>query len=365
LIEKICNSFNTEGKLIGYEELTTGNINSTYLVKFSDNEKEEHYIIQRINKRVFHHPDAVMDNIIRVTAYVRKNVLRKGLAIDKFVLCVVTAKDDERPYYIDDLGEYWRCYHFITDAVTYDSVEDLSLIEKVGKAFGLFQNCLDGFRADSLAITIPDFHNTKKRFADFRKAVSEDPLGRVEEVKADVEALLGMERQACLLQEYLDNGSLPLRVTHNDTKCNNVSFDKNTNQPLAVLDLDTVMPGAVAFDFGDAIRSIASTCFEDESNYDLVKLDLEKYQAFTKGFVSDIKNKLTDLEKSTLNLGVLTMAVELSIRFLGDYVSGDKYFKIKYPEHNLVRARNQLALAKDILKKKKQIDNLLDKIYKE
>lgn len=364
-IEKISNSFNVEGDFLGYEELSTGNINSTFRVRFLVGGVEEHYIIQKINKRVFHEPFAVMDNIVRVTAYVRKNIVKKGLSSDKFVLHVFTAKDDERPFVVDDAGEYWRCYQFIQNAVTYDSVEKLLLIEKVGQAFGLFQNCLDGFRADSLAITIPNFHNTKERFSFFKKAIELDPLGRAKDIKEDVQSLIEMERDACMLQEYLDNGMLPLRVTHNDTKCNNVSFDGITDQPLAVLDLDTVMPGAVAFDFGDGIRSIASTCFEDEKDYGKVKLDLDKYTAFTKGFVGQLKDKLTELEKNTLNYGVLAMTVELAVRFLGDYVMGDKYFKIKYPEHNLTRGRNQLALALDIAKKRKQMDMILEKIYKE
>ncbi len=365
IVEKICNSFNIDGRFFSCEELSTGNINSTFLVKYDCDGRQDEYIIQKINKRVFLNPEKVMDNIVRVTAYVRKNILKKGLATNKFVLRVFTARDDELPFVVDELGEYWRCYQFIPNAVTYDSVNESALIESVGKAFGLFQNCLDGFRANSLAVTIPDFHNTKKRFADFKNAIQEDPLGRASQVREDVEALLSMEKDACLLQEYLDNDRLPLRVTHNDTKCNNVSFDSKTNQPLAVLDLDTVMPGAIAFDFGDAIRSIASTCFEDEDDYSKVKLDIAKYKAFAKGFIGEVKDKLTSLEKSTLNFGVLAMTVELSIRFLGDYVLGDKYFKIKYPEHNLVRARNQLALALDIVKKRKEIDLILDNIYKE
>ena len=173
-IEKISTSFNVEGEFLGFEELSTGNINSTYRVRFAVGNQEEHYIIQKINKRVFFQPFSVMDNIVRVTAYVRKNIIKKGLSSDKFVLHVFTAKEDERPYYVDDSGDYWRCYQFIPNAVTYDSVDDLVLIERVGQAFGLFQNCLDGFRADSLAITIPNFHNTRERFNYFKKAVELD-----------------------------------------------------------------------------------------------------------------------------------------------------------------------------------------------
>ncbi len=364
-IQEICCSFNIEGKYIGCVELSTGNINSTYMVKYERAGEEKNYIIQKINVNVFKEPEKVMDNIVRVTAYVRKNITKKGLATRKFVLRVFTAKDDELPFVNDGEGNYWRCYRFIPNATTYDVVDDLALIEKVGLAFGRFQNCLDGFRASSLHITISDFHNTKVRYASFKDAIEKDPYNRCALVKSEISDLLAMEEEACKLQTYLDNGDLPLRVTHNDTKCNNVSFDKETGEPLAVLDLDTVMPGAVAHDFGDAIRFIANTKIEDDPDYTSVSLDLKKYEAFAKGFISEIKNNLTDFEKETMNLGLITMTVELAVRFLTDYILGDKYFKVKYPGHNVDRARNQIALAKDVMKKDKEIQAILDKIYKE
>ncbi len=364
-IQEICNLFNVEGKYASCVELSTGNINTTFLVKFINGDEERNYIIQKINVNVFKDPEKLMDNIVRVTAYVRKNITKKGLMTRKFVLRVFTAKYDERPYLIDNDGNYWRCYRFIPNAITYDAVDDINIIEKAGVAFGRFQNCLDGFRASSLYITIPDFHNTIARYQAFKQAVEKDELKRVANVKREVEALLEMEEQACLLQKYLDQGLLPLRVTHNDTKCNNVTFDKDTGEPLAVLDLDTVMPGAVAHDFGDAIRFIANTKLEDDPDYQSVSLDLEKYKAFAKGFIGEVKNNLTEFEKQTMNLGLITMTVELAVRFLTDYILGDTYFKVKYPGHNVDRARNQIALAQDILRKSAQTEKILDSIYKE
>ncbi len=364
-IQEICTSFNVEGKYAGCSELSTGNINCTYLVRFINGEEERNYIIQKINVNVFKEPEKLMDNIVRVTAYVRKNITKKGLATRKFVLRVFTAKDDELPYLKDGDGNYWRCYRFIPNAVTYDTVDDVNIIEKAGVAFGRFQNCLDGFRASSLHVTIPNFHNTIVRYDDFKKAVEQDTFNRVSQVKGEINALFEMESEACKLQTYLDKGMLPLRVTHNDTKCNNVSFDKDTGEPLAVLDLDTVMSGAVAHDFGDAIRFIANTKLEDDPDYQGVRLDLEKYKAFAKGFLGEVKGNLTDFEKQTMNLGLITMTVELAVRFLTDYILGDKYFKIKYPGHNIDRARNQIALAKDVLAKQAQTQAILEDIYKE
>jgi hypothetical protein len=191
--------------------------------------------------------------------------------------------------------------------------------------------------------------------------VSEDPCGRVESVREELDAIFGFEKDACELQRLLDNKEIPIRVTHNDTKCNNVSFDKDTGEALAVLDLDTVMPGAIAHDFGDAIRFIANTKIEDDPDVENVRLDMDKYEAFAKGFVLPVKSGLTEKEKNSLNLGVLAMTAELAVRFLTDYILGDKYFKTKYPGHNLDRTRNQIALTLDIIKNKEKIDEILKK----
>ncbi len=302
-----------------------------------------------------------MDNIVRVTEYVRENIKKMQLSTRRFVLRAFMTKKEGKPYFIDNNGEYWRAYRYIENSITYDSCDDLDIIERSGEAFGRFQNCLDGFDANSLYIPLEDFHNTPKRYLRLYQVVALDPESRVESVKADINELKALEKDASIIQQYLDKGEIPLRVTHNDTKCNNVTFDKTTGEALAVLDLDTVMPGAVAYDFGDAIRFIANTCLEDDPDTDKVKLDLNKYEAFAKGFLSQLKDKLLPIEKLTLNLGVLTMATELAVRFLTDYVNGDKYFKTNYPGHNLDRARNQIALAKDILAKQEEMDEIIKK----
>ena len=359
-IREICSSFCIGGTYVGCKESSTGIINNSYFVDYVRNGEEKKYVVQRINKSVFKNPEHVMDNIINVTQYIRKNIIKQNLSTKRFVLrAFLSATGD--PFVVDETGEYWRCYRFIPNSVTYDSTDDLQVIENAGRAFGRFQNFLDGYDAGSLHVTIPDFHNTKKRYEKLKQAVKDDPMGRVASLWKEIDTLYAFEEEATKVQSLLDEGKIPLRVTHNDTKFNNVSFDKTTGEALAVLDLDTVMPGAVAYDFGDAIRFIANKTLEDDPDLRKVGLDIEKYTAFTKGFITELKETLTDLEKSTMNLGVFAMTVELAVRFLTDYILGDVYFKTKYPGHNLDRAHNQIALAKDILEHKEEIDNILVK----
>ena len=360
-IKDICALFDIGGKYIGCEEIVSGNINCTYRVRFVRDGEKKSYILQRINKTVFKEPEKVMDNIVRVTQHIRMNIVNEKLSTKTGVLRAFYSREDDEPYIIDDRGDYWRCYRYIPNSITYDTCDDLTIIRRAGKAFGKFQNYLKDFPAKTLFITIPDFHDTKKRYKAFHDAIKENPLNRVNKVKEEIDALLSFEDDACILQNYLDSDKIPYRVTHNDTKCNNVSFDKDTGEALAVLDLDTVMPGAIAHDFGDAIRFIANTVIEDYPHVEDVALDIDKFEAFTKGFVCEIKDSITDLEKQTLNLGVFTMTVELAVRFLTDYILGDGYFKTKYPGHNVDRAKNQIALATDIKGKRKEMDEIVKK----
>ncbi len=363
-VQEICSSFCVGGKYVGCKELTTGIINCTYLVQYIRDGVDKQYIVQRINKAVFKNPEQVMDNIVRVTDYVRTNIIKKNLSTKRFVLRVFLSEKGE-PFIIDEKGDYWRCYRFIQNSTTYDQTDDLKIIENAGVAFGRFQNCLDGFDANSLFITIPDFHNTTKRFLDFEDAVKADTKGRVSSVKSEIDEIKAFKEIATKLDFLMRDGKIPVRVTHNDTKCNNVCFDKDTGEALAVLDLDTVMPGLIAHDFGDAVRFIANTTIEDDPNLDNVSLDIGKFEAFTKGFIGEVKSTLTEFELSTIYLGAITMTVELAMRFLTDYINGDVYFKVKYPGHNLDRARNQITLAKDILIKENTLKEIINKYSKE
>lgn len=362
-IRDICASFDIDGKYVSCREIASGNINSTYKVKFIRNGEQKEYVLQRINKEVFKEPEKVMDNIIRVTHHVRMNIRKYGLSTKTGVLRAFYSRETDEPYFIDDCGDYWRCYRFIKNSITYDTCDDNTIICRAGAAFGKFQNYLKDFPAKSLFITIPDFHNTKARFKVFHEAIEKNPYKRVNKVKSEINKLLSFENDACKLQEYLDNGEIPYRVTHNDTKCNNVSFDRTTGEALAVLDLDTVMPGAIAHDYGDAIRFIANTVIEDDPDLESVQLDLDKFEAFAEGFITEVKDSLTDVEKRTMNLGVFAMTVELAVRFLTDYILGDKYFKTRYPGHNVDRARNQIALAVDIEKKMPKMEEIIKKYF--
>ncbi len=360
-IKDICALFDIGGTYLGCKEIVSGNINSTYKVSFERDGEQKEYILQKINKQVFKEPPKVMDNIVRITHHIRTKVLGRNESTRTGVLRVFYSREEDRPYVVDDCGDYWRCCRFIKNSMTYDSCDDAKIIRKIGSAFGRFQDDLNDFPVSSLFITIPNFHNTKKRYTAFREALEIDPYKRANKVTEQINKLFEFEKKACELQNYLDSGELPYRVTHNDTKSNNVSIDKITGEVLAVLDLDTVMPGAIAHDFGDAIRFIANTRKEDDPQCDLVEIDLEKYQAFTEGFVGEVGSALTNLEKKTLNLGVFAMTVELALRFLTDYILGDKYFRNNYPGHNVDRTKNQLALSQSILDKFEQMEEILQK----
>ena len=237
-------------------------------------------------------------------------------------------------------------------------------ISIVWRKFGEFQNLLADYQADTLYDTIPNFHNTPKRYDTFREIIDKDPVGRASSVQNEIQANLNREEIACTMQRMLDNGELPLRVTHNDTKCNNVLFDKETNKHMCVIDLDTVMPGLAGFDFGDSIRFAANTCAEDEEDISKVEVDLDKFRAFTEGFISQVGDSLTPAEIRTLPLGAVTMTSECGLRFLTDYIDGDNYFGIDHPKHNLVRARCQLALAQDLIRNLDKMNTIVEDCVK-
>ena len=318
------------------------------------------YIVQKVNTYVFKDPVQVMENISTVTEFIRAKIKQKQATAKRNVLHYSTTAEGEYYTYTPD-GSFWRCCRYIDDSVSFLKTDDLKVIEESGKAFGQFQGYLSDFPVKKLNIVIPHFHNTVNRYETFRIAVENDTANRVDEVREDIEGYLELEEIATKTYRLQKEGVLPLRVTHNDTKISNVLFDANTLEHLSVIDLDTVMPGLIAFDFGDAIRISASTGEEDERDLECVALDMEKYEAFTRGFVSSLGDIMTQAEKDTLALGAVAMTVECGMRFLTDYLDGDKYFKIHYPDQNLVRARCHLVLAKDMIKR---LDEMQAIVYK-
>lgn len=340
-LKKIGAKFCLGGEFVSYEQMTNGNINSTYRVTYNNGGAAHAYIFQRINQNVFKKPVEIMQNIDLVTSH----ILAKGARALRFY------KTDEGVNYLfDEKGGFWRVTDFI-ESITFNSCEDAATISNVGEAFGEFQVQLADLDGARLFETIPDFHNTTKRYEHLDASVKADPVGRVASVRDELNALAEMREMACRLSNRYTNGDFPVRVTHNDTKANNVLFDKNTLRPLVVIDLDTVMPGMAMYDFGDAVRFICNTAVEDEADLSLVSFDLDKYRAFAKGYIGQVKNALTADELDSFSLGAFSATVELVVRFLDDYISGDTYFKVLSPDHNLIRTRCQLALARDILKK--------------
>lgn len=367
-IKDKLNLFNITEEIKNIKQLSGGHINTTYLVTTVQENQTNKYVLQKINKYVFKNPEEVMQNIVSITNFIKDKISSIGQNYKRKVLNFFKSTDG-KPFIIDENGDYWRMYEFIDQSVCYNNTSDLKIIEETGKAFGEFQLHLDDYPIEELYITIKNFHNLPMRYDYFDQVIKIDRFDRANKVSSEIESFFILENYVSQLNLMLENGELPYRVTHNDTKCNNVLFDKNTNKKLCVIDLDTVMPGLVAFDYGDAIRCIANLSKEDEKDLSKVKLDLNRFKAFTKGFIGIVGDKLTDKEKATLYLGPISIATELALRFLTDYLEGDVYFKIDYPEHNLDRARCQLALAKDMLlkieKMKEVINDCLNENNKE
>ena len=353
-LKKVGEAFRLAGELDGYELITHGNINTTYRVFYKDPDKS--YIFQKVNTYVFKEPVKIMQNIDLVTEHIRKK--NEGAPSLHY-----HHTEDGKNYIFTEEKQFWRVTNDL-DSLTYQGSSDPEVLRQAGRAFGEFQLSLSDFDAALLHDTIPNFHNTKKRLEGFFANVEKDEYGRVAEVKEEIEFIRAHREVASLLTEMLDGGKIPARVTHNDTKINNVLFNKETGAPLTVIDLDTVMPGLASHDFGDAVRFAANTAAEDEKDLSKVSLDLDLYRGFAEGFISAAAPILTDEELDTMALGALTIAIELGMRFLDDYITGDKYFTTRYEGHNLVRARCQLTLAADMEKKMDEMNRIVSETAK-
>lgn len=358
-IEEICRGFQVQGEFRSFETIAYGHINTTYRVYFYRDGEMKDYILQRLNTYVFPKAVELMGNIISVSEHIRRRIKSTGATAKNRVLHYQQTSDGK--YYTETEEGFWRCCRYINNSATFLKAETPFVMEEAGKAFGEFQLYLDDYPVESLHIIIPHFHNTVKRYETFQESVKKDAVGRAESVKDVIEEYEKLEEIATRMYKMQKRGELQLRVTHNDTKCSNVLFDRDTFERLAVIDLDTVMPGLIAFDFGDAIRAGANAADEDEKDLTKVRLDMEKFEAFSKGFLSFVKELLTENEKKTLALGALTMTVECGVRFLTDYLDGDKYFKTEYPEHNLVRSKCQLRLAQDMLNRLAAMQEIIEK----
>ncbi|MCD8156036.1 MAG: aminoglycoside phosphotransferase family protein [Clostridiales bacterium] len=350
-INDIARNFQFEGRLVSRKPYGSGHINDTWLLVFDRTDgMQKKVILQRMNREVFAKPVELMENIVSVTAYLRERISQDGGDPDRETLNVILTCDG-RPYYVDTSGEYWRAYHFIEDASCYGRVEKPEDFYESAVAFGHFQGLLADYPAETLHETIPGYHDTKARFPVFRQAVAEDVMGRAADVRKEIQFVLDREDVADYFTDLLAAGELPLRVTHNDTKLNNIMIDNATGKGICVIDLDTVMPGLAMNDFGDSIRFGASTADEDERDLSKVSCSMELFDIYTKGFLEGCAGKLTPKEIELLPMGAKVMTFECGMRFLTDYLQGDTYFKIHREGHNLDRCRTQFKLVADMEQK--------------
>lgn len=356
---EICQAYGLKGTVKEVVPLKRGHINNTYRVDLDRDGKTKSYLFQRVNNYVFKRPELIIKNVQAVTSHVRRKLEALGEPDVKRKV-IRLYKHNGNSLYITQNGEYWRVMTFVYNAATYD-VFDNDMLKAVGRGFGRFLAMLSDFPGGDLYETIPNFHNTPLRFNSLFKAYEEDALGRASEIKEEVEYLRSVYKHSSRFADLYNQGKIPVRVTHNDTKGNNIMLDIDTGEPLAVIDLDTVMPGFTMNDFGDAVRFAANTAAEDEADLSKVSLDLDRYKAFAEGFLPPMMGKITETEIRNMPWGVILMSLELSVRFLTDYLEGDNYFKTSYPTHNLVRGRCQLALAKDAMEKLNDMDNITEK----
>ncbi len=336
------------GELLDVSRYGEGHINETYRVEvLQPDGSEKAYILQKVNTGIFRDPEGLMDNIVRVTEYLREYLKRTGGDAERGALTVIQTREG-RWWYAGEDGSCWRVYIFVEDTICLQRVEQPNDFYESAVAFGNFQNQLKDYPAGTLHETIPDFHNTVARYEAFEKAVQADRAGRAASVQPEIAFIQARKRDCAFLMNLLWEGKLPLRVTHNDTKLNNVLMDSKTRKGVCVIDLDTVMPGLAAWDFGDAVRYGANDCPEDEPDLSKVYLNMEKYETYLRGYLDAAGASLTPLEKETLPWGARVITLETGIRFLTDYLEGDHYFRIRRPGQNLDRTRKMLKLTAEM-----------------
>lgn len=338
----------TNGRLVSKNPYGNGHINDTFLLCYQTPQNtQKRYILQRMNHAIFKNPPQLMENMVHVTNYLRKKILSQGGDPERETLNVIKTKSGA-DWYQDSGKNYWRVFPFIENSMCMEKVENVKDFYDSAVAFGNFQRMLAEYPAETLHETIPNFHNTPSRFQDFEKAVQSGDKERAALAQKELSFVFDRRQDTSILTDLLSEGKLPLRVTHNDTKLNNILFDADTHKALCIIDLDTVMPGLSLYDFGDCIRFGANTGAEDETDLTKVGLDLNLFEAFTKGYLEGCKGSLTEKEIEMLPMGAKLMTFECGMRFLTDFLTGDHYFKVHRENHNLDRARTQFKLVADM-----------------
>lgn len=357
LLQYICRKFGVPGKLVDWKQITRGNINKTFRVSCVEKSKETAYLVQKMNTYVFDTPEQVMQNIDLITSHIRRKNEAAGIFEGRRQLSFYHTDAGENYLVLQRYGqnEYWRVCNYIADSIVFDKTRDPKVLYMSGVAFGRFEAQLKDFDAHQLIETIPHFHDTRYRLNRFFRHVEEDICGRCDEVRNEIQIIAQEKAFGCRLNEMQDKGELPLRVTHNDTKINNVLFDRKTLQPLTVIDLDTVMLGLVSYDFGDTIRSAANA-----ADLNKVRLDLTLFQAFAEGYLKEVSGFLSVKELDSLATGAAVVTLELAVRYLDDYITGDLYFHAKYPKQNMEKARRQLLLFQDMMEKYNEMTRIIE-----
>lgn len=359
-IESVLACFPLEGSVSGYRSYGSGHINSTFLVNCDTEHGRRRYILQCMNKDIFQNIEGLMGNITSVTEFLGRKIIANHGDPERETLTLVKSMDG-KSYVTDADGESWRIYLFVEDTISFDVVEKPEDFYQSAFSFGHFQRLLADYPADTLAETIPDFHNTPARLEQLEEAAARNTAGRLSEVKAELDFVMARKAELGMAMDMLREGKLPLRVTHNDTKLNNILMDKDTRKGICIIDLDTVMPGLSINDFGDSIRFGANTAAEDEPDTSKVSISLPLFEAYVKGFLDGCEGSLTDAEVDMLPMGAKLMTIECGMRFLADYLNGDVYFKIHREKQNLDRARCQFALVADMEKKWDEMKAIVEK----
>ncbi len=344
----IAREFALSGPVVSAQPYGSGHINDTFKVEVAPAAGPSRFVLQRINHNVFRRPDELMANVERVCAHAHAKLTRLGLPdADRRTLRLIPARSG-RAWHVDAAGNRWRCYHFIEGATGHDIVRSPAQAFAAAKAFGAFQSLLSDLPGGRLHETIPDFHHTPARFARFREALAKDSHGRAASAVAEVAFALARAQEVGVIAEALRDGTLPERVTHNDTKLNNVLLDDVTQEGVCVIDLDTVMPGSVLYDFGDLVRTSTSPAAEDETDLSQVRMQFPMFEALVRGYLESAGSFLTPKEKELLPFAGKLITFEIGLRFLTDWLEGDTYFKTKRPTHNLDRTRTQFRLVESI-----------------
>ena len=364
VLNEALEAFDFGAPVVGAIRFGQGHINDTFVVHTQPEDLCcRRFILQRMSPAAFKRPDQLMENIIGVTDYLGREIEKSGGDRTREALQVVRPRSGE-PYFTDSQGGAWRLYPFVERTVCYQSAETPELFAASGRAFGRFQKLLRDYPADTLYETIPNFHNTEDRLTKFKAAVAADKLGRAAECHSEIQFVLDREADCSVALSAMREGRLPLRVTHNDTKLNNVLMDEKTGEGVCIIDLDTVMPGLVIYDFGDSIRFGANHCAEDETDLTKVNLDVELFAIYTDAFLSQAGDALSDEEIAYLPWGAKLMTLECGIRFLTDYLVGDEYFHIAREKHNLDRCRTQFKLVADMEERWAELEAIVAKYRK-